>query len=1579
MSVSVSTSYERLERLAATSASVLFRGRRRADGAPALLKSVNAESPLEVARLEREVRTLRALKVSGVLEPFDAEPALVALEAFDGISLETWLASHTPEWRDCARIGVRLAKILEGLHAARWVHGDLRPLNFLIDFAGRDLRLADLSHARFHGEHTTGEPEQEPPVSLDWAYVSPEQTGRVNRRLDHRTDFYSLGIMLYRMASGAFPFNADSPLEWAHCHVARRPKPLREANPALPRALSDVVDKLLAKDPDERYRSAYGVRRDLERCLATSENDASFVLGEHDIGEPFALPHALYGRDRERAALAAAFGAMAKSGQAGLVLLRGSSGIGKSALAEELGAVVENSGGRFLSGKFDALGRDVPYGAIASPLRSLLQHVSSGSAEQLAAFRARLGAALGVHAAAVAELIPEVELVLGELPELPELPAMAARTRFQTAFADFVRAAARPEEPLVLFLDDLQWADDASLSAIERVLASPETRHLLVLGAQRDGEPALDDAAARMRVSLHNAPHLSVSELELGPLEPAALVEWLHAALGAARDECAPLGALLERKTGANPFFVREFLGTLHRRGLLWFDGERGRWSWDIERLKNADLTDNVAELTAAQIAELPAGTRAALELGACLGHGFDLATLAALSHETPSRVAAELRPALDRDLIVIDGELGGAAAPSYRFSHDRVQQAAIALVPASRAARLHLDIGRHLARDLTADSPPDALFTAAHHLSLGASSIEDFAEKLAVAKLDLDAVRRARASSAYSSGLRYAAAGLALLGADPWLYAELAYALHFAAAECEYLVGQTEPALARARSLLEHAPGKREKAAVLRLMHDALFATGQFQRAVESELACLRLLGVDLPDKPTWDDVRAACEHIRELLGERPIEAVVELPRMTDPELEAVDIAAASFFVDPKVYALQSARLVALAIEHGNSDAAPLWYGGYGAALTSYFEAHDDGYRFAKAARELWIERPTPAREARIHFLLGWTAYWKEPLSEALEHYYAGRRAAEVNADTIVGCYCASRIAYSKAVQGGALDSVHDEIENLLSFVRRAGVRDIAELVLVYRQYVRALLGRTRSLSSFDDDEFDERALEARLGDPRLASVASRYWILKLRACFASGDFAAARRAAQNAEPLLGTAAGQPPLRDFVLYRALALTGDFEQAEADEQRARLAIIEDCRTRLERFARANATTFRHGHALVRAELARVLGRDDEAARAYEESIEWAERGAFAGEAALAHELYARFHRDRSARALHDLHLGRACALYAQVRATRKLEQLGRENPAARSVATALGELRSNSLDFLAVLQASQAISSEIVLERLLETLMRTVLSSAGADRGALLLMQGGAPLIAAHGQVEGDALTIEIPSARAPTAEELPLPILTYVQRTRERVILGDARQNNPFALERRGAAGGPKSLSCLPIIQGAELRGLLYLENHLVTDAFTPERTVALELLAAQAAVSLENARLFAERKSAEQRFATAFHESPTPMAITRIADGVFVDVNESQLRLLGYTREEMIGKSTLEIGFIDPEQRATVRRAMREHRSVRDVELELKTKSGQTRFVTASMEIIEVDGVSCFLSTTTDVTFRIASLSSG
>ncbi len=1567
--MSVSTSYERLERLGITSGSVLFRARRSSDGAPALLKSVDPNSAEQVLRLKHELETLRSLDVCGVPKAVDAEPALVALEPFDGITLESWRETKAPDWQACVRAMLLLTQILEGLHRARWVHGDIRPENVLINARGDQLCLADFSRAIYQGGDGLPRVEDEGrAASIDWAYVSPEQTGRVNRSLDHRSDFYSLGIMLYRLLSGSFPFAAADPLAWVHAHVARLPRPLLDANPSLPRALADIVHKLLAKDPDDRYQSGYGLRRDLARCLERGDGATPFELGTRDIGEPFTLRRKLYGRENERAFLVQAFATMAETGRPALLLLHGHSGVGKSALAHEFGALVESRGGRFLSGKFDPLERDVPYATIGGAIRDLIQRALSGSAEQLADLRSRLAAALGPSAAVISEVIPQVELVLGAQPPLPELPPLAARSRFESVFANFVRAAARPHEPLVIFLDDVQWADEASLALIERVLSSAEARHSLLLCAFRSSENATQLAALG---KARNTPGVDFSELELGPLAPQALEQLLDGALGSDPQALAPLLSLVQRKTGANPFFVRQFLVALYRRGLLSFDDVGGAWQWDIESVQRAQLTDNVADLVATQLDELPAETQTTLAFAACLGQDFDLRTLAALTERAPSRVAAELRQALDRDLIVIDGE---GSSQSYRWAHDRVQQVAYSRIAASEVPRLQLCIGRYLARELSAETTGEALFRVAAHLNAGAALIESADEKRRVAELDLRALGKAKATSAYAAGLRYASSGLALLGADAWrTSASLTFALHFGAAECEYLSGNVEGALSRGRKLLEHARERPVKAATLRLMHDALFAAGQFKRAVELELACLRLFDVVLPAEPTWDEVRAGRERVNQRLGERPIEAVVELPPMSDPELEAVDMAAASFFVDPKLYALQSARMVELALEHGNSDAAPLWYGSYGAALSCYFDDYEAGYRFARAARELWLEHPTVAREAKLHFLLGWTAYWKEPLAEALEHYRAGLSAAQVSADVIVGCYCASRLAFGAIIQGGALEQAHDEIEQQLSFVRRAGVKDIAELVLVYRQYVRALRGRTRSLSSFDDGEFDEQALEARFDDPRMSSVASRYWILKLRALYESGEFAAARSAAQKAEPLLGTAAGQPALRDYVLYRALALSADFEQAPADEQQARLRIIGECAARLGRWAEANPSTFRHGQALVRAELARISGQSDEAARAYEEGLEWAERGGFVAEEALAHELCARFYRGRGFPSIEDLYVRKAYARYADWGATRKLELLRRDRPRLVPAApSSLPELGGDSLDFLAVLQASQAISSEIVLDRLLETLMRTLLASAGADRGALLLVRDGNLLLAARGEVVGEELRIESPSPQPPDPKLWPLPILNYVQRTRERVILGDARQRNPFAIDRAAARSGPKSLSCLPIVQKAALRGLLYLENNLVSDAFTPQRTAALELLAAQAAVSLENARLFAERESAEKRFSRAFHDSPTPMAITRIDDSVFVDINESNLRMLGYAREEVIGKSSLEIGFIDVAQREAVRTAMRERRSLRDKELQLKTKSGQMRTVMASLEIIELDGVSCFLTTSNDVTER-------
>jgi predicted ATPase/signal transduction histidine kinase len=1521
----------------------LYRGRQHGDQSPVLAIAPSAEqpSPQILRRLEHEYSLAAELDPAWAARPLELTRhegrAILLLNDPGGEPLDGILEQdhgQPLELNRFLRIAIGLATALGHVHRHGLIHMDIKPANMLVDDAGNVWLTGFGIASQLPRERQS--PLAPEIIAGTLAYMAPEQTGRMNRSTDARSDLYSMGVILYQMLTGALPFTAADPLEWVHCHIARQPIPPVD-RAAVPEPLSAITMKLLAKNAEERYQTASGLEADLRRCLAEWQSHGrinAFPPGAHDTPDRLLIPEKLYGREREIDSLLAAFDRVVTQGTPELVLVSGYSGVGKSSLVNELHKTLVPPRGLFAAGNFDQYKRDIPYATLAQAFQTLIRQILVRSEAEVDLWRHALREALGPNGQLITNLIPEVEFIIGKQPTVPDLPPQDAQNRFQLVFRRFLGTFARPEHPLALFLDNLQWLDAATLGLLERLITHPDVRHVLLVGACRDNEVSPSHPLMRTLEVIRTA-GARVHEIVLAPLRLDDVGRLVADALHCEPERALPLTQLVHLKTGGNPFFAIQFFTALADEGLLAFDPVTLAWQWEMNSIRAKSYTDNVVELMAGKLRRLSAPTQEALKHLACLGNVAEVTTLALVRGETDEMMQSALREAVSAGSIFLqEGTL--------KFLHDRIQQAAYSLIPDEHRANIHLHIGRVLlAASISADDLGEHLFDVANQFNRGAVLLVNRNEKVDVASINLRAGRKAKASTAYASACTYFAAGMALLDESDWdTEYELTFSLGIERAECELLSGNFEKAAQLIEELLQRAASKVDQATVYHLKIQFHFLTSEYQQAIASALTCLRVFGIDLPAHPTWEQVQAEYETLWQTLDGRSIASLIDLPLMTDPELQAamqvlLDLTLAAYLTDYHLWCLQVCRMVKVSMQHGTSGAAALAYG-YFACLLPVFHRYRDAHGFAKLACDLVERHGFIAYQSKVQYVRGTIAFWTQPIASAIDFMQAGFRSAIETGDPTFACYGLYQSVTGLLLRNDPLDAVWRESEMALDFAQDGkygdAYSDAVDILVSQQRFIATMQGRTLSFATFSDAQFDEATFEAQLTAERRPLVICWYWILKLKARFLSGDYAEALAAADKAKPLLSAAAGQIPLLDYFYYVALTVAACYQHASADEKKAWRELLKAHQEQLREWAENYPPTFADKNALVLAEIARLEGRAFEAMHLYEQAIQSAHENGFVQSEALAHEVAARFYATHDFKTIAHAYLCKARNCYDRWGALGKVKQLDELYPRLHeeqlpTAAASIIGTPVRQLDVETVVKASQALSSEIVLPTLIERLMRIAVEHAGAERGLLILLRGDKP------QIEAEAITgrdgVEVNARQeGVTPSDLPQSALHYVIRTRERVVLDDVSISSLYSEDAYVLQNRPRSVLCLPIVQQTKLVGALYLENNLTPRAFTSERVAVLELLASQAAISLENARLYSDLQRSEAFLAEGQSISSTGSFGWNVKSGE-IQWSEETYQIFEYDR---VAKPTLDLVFqrIHPDDRAfvqeTIDRASRE-----------------------------------------------------
>jgi PAS domain S-box-containing protein len=1399
-------------------------------------------------------------------------------------------------------VGITLALAAE--HKRNTIYKSLRPRNILIEPVTKAVKLRDLDSGSMQMKKPR-DAETMHKFDTSIAYASPEQLGRPNRIVDSRSDLYSLGVIFYKMLTGELPFQADDLLGWVHCHFARMPKPPIQIIPTLPPIISDIVMKLMTKTVEDRYQTAVGLKYDLVRCLTCYETGRElerFVLGERDISDQLLIPEKLYGREKDIDALLDAFHRVTTRGHSELMLIAGYSGTGKTSLVRELYRPVVSEHGLFISGKFDQYNRDIPYSTIIEAFQGLIRQILSEQEERLAVWREQIRQALGVNGRVIVDIIPQLEFIIGKQPPAAQLPRADAENRLKMVFRRFIGIFSRKEHPLVVFLDDLQWADSASLKLIEHIITDKDIRYLFLIGTYRDNE--VDHPLMMAIEKIRNTPAI-IQTVNLSPLSFNDVNGLITDTLHAEKDVVEPLSRLIYEKTAGNPFFVTQFVTTLHREHLIDFDSDANCWKWDVGRTQAKDYTDNVVELMTAKFKKLSFESQETLKLAACIGSTFDLHHLAIVGNTPIEAIKEGLKEAIDEALLLFPQD------NQCSFMHDRVRQAAYSSIPAELRMEVHLRIGRLLLEQTEPDMLDEKLFEIVNHFNLGAILLQSRDERCRVSELDLRAGKKAKASTAYVSASTYFSAGARLLDETTWKSQyDLVFNLYRELAETEYLNGNFAHSKELIDLLLSKARSDIERAELYNILIIQYTLMAQYGKAIEVGRKALHLLNVSIPQGNLEEELYREIEKYRGILGKRKITSLLDAPEMSDPvkrvSLELLsNVLVTARYTESTLFALIATMSANISLQFGPTPKSTVGYTAFGMVLHSVMSNYRDAYEFGVLALKISERFNDLAQKCQACLVLGhYLTHWVRHLKCADEILNNGIIDGQAAGEMQWTGYTFAYKTFGPFYRGVHLGSIKKEIPDLLSYTRKTRNRWATD----------TLMGLQIALSDLEGDTavsgFEERYLEECRANKSFGAL-GRYAVLKAQIHYLYGRMEEAVEAVSKALELESFFSSSISVSELNFYSSLVSAGLYDDSSQEKREECLAIIRANQEKMKEWVNNCEENFKHQYLLVQAEYARIGDDQIQAGLLYEQSVQLARKQGFVQDEGIACELASRFYRQRGLDTIAIAYLKEACSCYARWGAYGKVRQLEQLDPRLlpEKEATAAFSEQIGHLDAMAVIKALQAISGEIVFPRLLEALMQTVIENAGAQKGCLILVHDNELEIKAEARVEGQKIKV-LQSGPIDPDSALPVSVLNYVRRTGDTVIVDDATVQDIISSDPYIQKCRPLSMLCLPLLRQSDVVGMLYLEHSLIKRAFTRDRVAVLELLAAQAAISLENAVLYLERSKAEQalreseeKYRAIFEDSGTPLIFIE-EDKTISICNKAFEKISGYSKAEIEGR---------------------------------------------------------------------------
>ncbi|PAX54339.1 protein kinase domain-containing protein [Brunnivagina elsteri] len=1526
-----------------------------------ILKVLKAEySTLEqISRIKHEYQTTKNLNLDGVvkvygLETFQNYLVLVA-EDFGGISLKEFISidkNNRLAINTFLSITVQLAKALASLHTSRVIHKDIKPSNIIINSQTGEVKITDFSIASRLSQQTT-QLLNTTDLEGTLAYMSPEQTGRMNRCIDYRTDFYSLGVTFYELLTGKLPFNSEEALEIVYGHIAKIPIPAQQLNPSIPNAIAAVIAKLMAKNAEDRYQSASGLLVDLQQCWDEYQESgiiSDFVAGECDRKSQLNIPQKLYGREREIEQLSQAF-ARVNQGSCELVQVSGYSGVGKSLLVNQTITNLTHQRGYFVCGKFDQFQRDTPLSVTLQILRSLISQILIESLERLEEWKEKLLKNLNGNAQIIINVIPELELLIGEQPTVPKLSPTEELNRYIYTLSQCIQVFADTKHPLVIFMDDTQWIDTASLQILQLLMSNPESRHLLIITSYRDNETSCNHPFIHLLETISTTGVARIESIKLKPLTIQNVQQLIAETLDVSIENITLLSKLLFDKTQGNPFFLTQLIKSLYSDRLLKFDYKDNAWIWDIEQIKNQNITDNVVDLMIDKFQKLPSSTQQVLQLAACVGNQFDLQTIVEISSNTSEQVMEDIWDTLQLDLIVplnndyrlffsseIENKLLNTKhQPKFKFACDRIQEAAYNLITQSRQEH-HWQIGELLLKNTEDEDLEASVFEIVNHLNAGLQMVLETDKKTEIAKLNLIAGCKAKGISAYDMALKYLNLGIDLLNYQTWQSNyELILALHENAIEAAYLCADYQLMEQLAATVITNAKIPLDTVKVYENIIQASTAQNKPLQAIKIAKKALQQFGLIFPEQPTESDVEESLQVIAELFKNKHqnIEDLVNLPMMVEPNHLATiqllsSVTFAAYITAPTLAHLITLKQVELLVKFGNAPSAAFCYSCYGMLLMSIQQDIETADKFGKLALTLAEKNQSQSIKSMTYYVVAaFINHGKAHIKDSLQLLQTGYQAGLEGGNAEFLGYCLREICHHLYLIGDELVAVEQKLDYIPQVLANLKQERTQYSYQTIWQSVQNWLGKSNDSCILVGEAGDENKLLPVLSEANELEGFFHLYLRKLILCCGFGDFKQAVEIANQARKYLAGGMSFCSVPFFYYYDSLAILATLKPDSSDTKNL-LQQVSENQDILQKWSQHAPMNYQHKYDLIEAEKYHFLGQKYQAMEFYDLAISGALENGYIQDTALANERAGEFYLALGKSKIAPAYIWEAYNSYMRWGAKAKIHQLEkqysqiikkyleREKGKAQSTLTNTKGSTTTSqqcLDLATVMKASQAISSEIVLDKLLYNLLHIILENSSAQKGCIILERNKELFIEVADNDE-DASEIKLQSIKVDSSEDIPISIINYVARTHKSLVLNNASLGGNFQTESYIAKQQTKSLLCTPILYQGKFIGIVYLENNLVTDAFSKDRLQIIQILTSQAAIAIENAKLFAREQEKSQQLAESFallaqkeeqsrgifENTIDGLSICDLETGQLIAVNTATTQMYGYTSEEWL-----------------------------------------------------------------------------